>query len=125
MRRRLPSPGPQRTRPKDQSVNCWRYRVAASKASSTFFGLVPLPMLVGALPPALPPTMLETAVAQSLAERPFFADSCADGERYTSYFRRGKVGESKRGERGQRENHTSDTWQPWTTLPSVSSAAKR
>ena len=63
-----------------QSFNFSRYCDAASSASSTFSGLVPLPTLVGALPPAFPPTMLETVAAQSVEDAPCLLIPCKHGE---------------------------------------------
>ena len=47
-----------------------KYFVAASKASPTLSGETPLPMLVGSLPPALPPIIPETVLDHAFAEAP-------------------------------------------------------
>ncbi len=51
--------------------NCSKYLVAASTASLTFSGFVPLPTLVAPLPPAAPPTTPATDFVHSLADSPF------------------------------------------------------
>ena len=59
-----------------QSLNRSRYFVATSTASSTLSAFVPFPMLVGAFPPALPPTTLEISLAHSFADAPCLLASC-------------------------------------------------
>lgn len=61
----------------DHSLNFSRYSVAAAKASSTFEVSVPLPMAVGALPPALPPTSFDTVADQSVGVMPALDPACA------------------------------------------------
>src|SRR5690348_4291166 len=68
-----------------QNLNCSRYIVAASNASSTLLTSVPLPMAIGAFPPALPPTTLETAADQSDDDAPAL-DAVYEGEELANYF---------------------------------------
>ncbi len=59
--------------------NFSRYRLASSTASSTPATLVPVPMLVGSLPKALPPTAAATRVVHSDAEAPRLVRGCICG----------------------------------------------
>jgi hypothetical protein len=59
--------------------NFSRYLVATSRASSTFSGCCPLPIMTAPLPPALPPITPETAVDHSAADAPFLLASLRYG----------------------------------------------
>lgn len=72
---RICQPSVNESQKPDQSLNFSRYFVASPKASSTLLTSVPLPIATGALPPALPPTMLDTALAHSLADAPLVVRS--------------------------------------------------
>lgn len=59
------------------SFNLSRYALAASTASSTLSTFVPFPILVGAFPPAFPPTTAETTFAHSDADAPDLDAVCS------------------------------------------------